>query len=63
MTIKFDQTPVDRGTTEASVDVAGGLTTKIVTISAVQLAAVNTYLDEIAAGTDTSAVETAIGNL
>lgn len=63
MTIKFDQTPVSRGTTEASADVFGGSTTKIVTISAAQLDAVNTYLDAIAAGTDTSAVEAEITNL
>jgi hypothetical protein len=63
MTIKFDQTPVSRGTTEESINVLGGDTSKIVTITAAQLGAVNTYLDEIAAGTDTSAVETAIGNL
>jgi hypothetical protein len=63
MTIKFDQTPVSRGTTEAATDVLGGASSKIVTVSAAQLGAINTYLDEIAAGTDTSAVETAIGNL
>jgi hypothetical protein len=62
MTIKFDQTPVSRGTTEAATDVLGGASSKIVTVSAAQLAGVNTYLDKIAAGTNTSAVETAITN-
>jgi hypothetical protein len=63
MTIKFDQTPVSRGTTEAATDVLGGASSKIATVSAAQLGAINTYLDKIAAGVDTSAVETAIGNL
>jgi hypothetical protein len=63
MTIKFDQSPVDRGATKESAAILGGVTSKVVPISAAQLDAVNTYLDEIAAGTNTSAVETAIGNL
>lgn len=63
MKIKFDQSPVDGGATKESAAVLGGVTSKVVPISAAQLAAVNTYLDEIAAGTDTSAVEAEIGNL
>jgi hypothetical protein len=63
MTIKFDQAPVDGGATKESAAILGGVTSRVVPITAAQLAAVNAYLDAIAAGVDTSAVEAEIGNL
>jgi len=63
MTIKITQQRVDRGRTESLADVLGGQTSTIVTFSAAQLAAVNTYLAKIQAGATTTTVETAINAL
>jgi hypothetical protein len=63
MTIKLTQQRVDAGRTESLADVLGGNMSTIVTFSAAQLAALNTYLAKIRAGANTSTVETAINAL